>query len=59
VFATARNLEKTALDDFIGKFRLDVTSQSDVVKVVQKSIDSAGRIDILVNSAGIECAGTS
>jgi NADP-dependent 3-hydroxy acid dehydrogenase YdfG len=58
VFATARKVEKMAgLADHIQKLRMDVTSDEDILQAVQEVIAHAGRVDVLVNNAGVESAG--
>jgi 1-acylglycerone phosphate reductase len=60
VFATARNVEKMGgLDDSIRKFRLDITSDEDVTRVVREVMNVAGKIDILINNAAVDCSGMS
>lgn len=41
----------------IHTLRLDVTSDDDVQEVVKTIIENEGRIDVLVNNAGSNCAG--
>ncbi|KAI0770927.1 oxidoreductase [Trametes elegans] len=58
VYATARRLE--AMEGFkhdVERLRLDVTSDEDVRSVVQTILDKEGRIDVLVNNAGVLCTG--
>ncbi len=58
-YATARRLE--AMDAFtaptIEKLTLDVTKQDDIDQVVKTIIEREGRIDVLVNTAGVLCVG--
>ncbi|EKM54429.1 uncharacterized protein PHACADRAFT_97197 [Phanerochaete carnosa HHB-10118-sp] len=60
VYATARRLE--AIEGFsepgIEKLALDVTSDENVQSVVKTIIDKEGRIDMVVNNAGVNCPGT-
>lgn len=59
MYATARRLE--AMDAFtspaIEKLTLDVTKQDTIDEVVKTIIGKEGRIDVLVNNAGVLCAG--
>ncbi|GJE86192.1 SDR family oxidoreductase [Phanerochaete sordida] len=59
VYATARRLE--AMEGFahpaIEKLSLDVTSDENVQDVVKTIIEREGRIDMVVNNAGANCAG--
>jgi hypothetical protein len=58
VIATARNVDKmAALSDSIHKIALDVTSDESVQLAVKQAMLLAGRIDILINNAGVECCG--
>jgi 1-acylglycerone phosphate reductase len=59
VFATARNVDKMGgLDTPIHKLRLDITSDEDVTRVVREVMNVAGKIDILINNAAVDCSGT-
>jgi NAD(P)-dependent dehydrogenase (short-subunit alcohol dehydrogenase family) len=55
VYATSRNLD--TIGDFqhpgIRKLALDVTSDDAIQRVVQGIVESEGRIDIVVNNAGL------
>ncbi|KAJ7370079.1 hypothetical protein OS493_034288 [Desmophyllum pertusum] len=64
VFATMRNLEKkTALEsegrDRLGETlivkQMDVSSDESVTSVVEELVAKEGRIDILINNAGVGC----
>ncbi|EJF56137.1 oxidoreductase [Dichomitus squalens LYAD-421 SS1] len=59
VYATARRLQ--SIDAFtapnIEKLSLDVTKEDNVHEVVQTIIQKEGRIDVLVNNAGVLCVG--
>lgn len=59
VYATARRLEAMAtfLNPNVEKLALDVLSDEQVKAVVQTVIENEGRIDVLVNNAGVNCAG--
>lgn len=60
VYATSRRLE--TMQGFkhpnIEKFALDVTSDDDVKRVIQKIEEIEGKIDVVVNNAGALCIGT-
>lgn len=61
VVATARSI--TSMDDLNGNSdafflqELDVLSDQNVRQVVSNVIDKFGRIDVLVNNAGVQCIG--
>ena len=59
VYDTARKLE--TMDDLthpdIKKLSLDVTSDENVDEVVNTIISNEAKIDVLVNNAGLNCAG--
>jgi 1-acylglycerone phosphate reductase len=59
VYATSRNLD--TIGDFqdtgIRKLALDVTSDDAVQRVVQDIAESEGKIDVVVNNAGLLCPG--
>lgn len=59
VYATARNVEKMEgfKHDSIRTVALDVTSDEQVESAVKKIVDDEGRIDVLVNNAGVICVG--
>ncbi|KAG7098971.1 hypothetical protein E1B28_000858 [Marasmius oreades] len=59
VYATARALSKLEglPENNIEKLELDVTSDSAVQDVVQKILEKEGKIDVLVNNAGMIAAG--
>ncbi|KAJ7098237.1 NAD-P-binding protein [Mycena epipterygia] len=60
VYATARNVSKMQPLEAVPNIELmalDVTSDADVLKVVERIIEKEGRIDIIVNNAGISCFG--
>lgn len=61
VYATARKLESMATFQHpsIEKLTLDVLSDEQVTSVVKTIIEKEGQIDVLVNNAGVNCAGTS
>ena len=45
--------------DDIVRMALDVTSDADVKRVVKHIVDTEGKIDIVVNNAGINSPGVS
>ncbi|KAI0762253.1 oxidoreductase [Fomes fomentarius] len=59
VYATARRLE--AMDGFkqhnVEKLVLDVTNEQNIRDVVNTIIEKEGRVDVLVNNAGVLCIG--
>ncbi|KAI0638766.1 oxidoreductase [Trametes polyzona] len=58
VYATARRLE--TMEGFklpVERMVLDVTSEEDVKNAVSAIIEKEGRIDVLVNNAGVLCTG--
>ncbi|KAF9477507.1 oxidoreductase [Pholiota conissans] len=59
VYATSRNVDKIA--DFksglVHKLALDVNSDESVAEVVKHIVDTEGKIDLLVNNAGITSPG--
>ncbi|KAI0684751.1 oxidoreductase [Cytidiella melzeri] len=59
VYATARRLESMATFQHpnIEKVTLDVLSDEQAKAVVHSIIDKEGKIDVLVNNAGVNCAG--
>jgi NAD(P)-dependent dehydrogenase (short-subunit alcohol dehydrogenase family) len=50
---------KAAAAARIFRVRLDVTNAADVKRVVQDAIDRFGRLDVLVNVAGVTCRGSA
>ncbi|KAI0701031.1 oxidoreductase [Cytidiella melzeri] len=59
VYATARRLESMATFQHpnIEKMALDVLSDEQAKAVVQDIIEKEGKIDVLVNNAGVGCSG--
>ncbi|KZT74928.1 NAD(P)-binding protein [Daedalea quercina L-15889] len=59
VYATARRLEsmKDFRHDNVHTLKLDVTDEAEIQLVVNTVIDKEGRLDIVVNNAGLPCAG--
>ncbi|THH33111.1 hypothetical protein EUX98_g1054 [Antrodiella citrinella] len=59
VYATARKLEvMDGLDESnIHKLVLDVTNEKQIAEVVSTIVEAEGRIDVLVNNAGMSCPG--
>ena len=59
MYATARRLE--AMDGFkqpnVQKLTLDVTNEENIQQVVDTIVQKEGRIDVLVNNAGVLCVG--
>lgn len=59
MYATARRLE--AMDGLkqhnVEKLVLDVTNEQNIRDVVNTIIEKEGRIDVLVNNAGVLCVG--
>lgn len=61
VYAMARRLEKLeelkeATKDFVGEvipFKGDVSVQEDIDNVVKEALDANGKIDVLINNAGV------
>jgi len=60
VYATSRRVEIIAdfEDPGIHKLALDVTSDENIKNVVQEIIDKQGKLNIVVNNAGIICPGS-
>lgn len=58
VYATARRAESmTDLSANIKKLTLDVTNEQAIIDAVQTILSAEGRIDIVVNNAGMICIG--
>lgn len=57
VFGTVRSLEKAAPTTGVELIEMDVRSDASVLAGVSEVIDSAGRIDVLVNNAGFNMVG--
>ena len=59
VIGTGRNTARTAPHEGVTYLDLDVSSDESVVAVIQQVIDRFGRIDVLVNNAGVGSAGAA
>ena len=59
VIGTSRNTAKVAPRDGVTFLDLDVSSDDSVATLVQQVIDRFGRIDVLVNNAGIGSSGAT
>lgn len=57
VFGTARSPQKAATASGVSLLPLDVTMEASVSRTVQAVLDAAGRIDVLVNNAGMGAFG--
>jgi NAD(P)-dependent dehydrogenase (short-subunit alcohol dehydrogenase family) len=53
VFGTTRSPQKAATSSGVTLLPLDVTIEESVSRAVQAVLDAAGRIDVLVNNAGL------
>jgi NAD(P)-dependent dehydrogenase (short-subunit alcohol dehydrogenase family) len=59
VIGTGRNTARTAPHDGVTLVDLDVSSDESVAAVIQHVIERSGRIDVLINNAGIGSAGAA
>jgi NAD(P)-dependent dehydrogenase (short-subunit alcohol dehydrogenase family) len=59
VIGTGRNTARVAAQDEVTLVDLDVSSDESVAAVIQRVIERFGRIDVLVNNAGIGAAGAA
>jgi len=59
VIGTGRNTARTVAHDGVTLLDLDVSDDASVSSAVQRVIDRFGRIDVLVNNAGIGSAGAA
>ncbi|WP_406816576.1 oxidoreductase [Mycobacterium sp. M23085] len=59
VFGTSRNPQRTAPIPGVELIQLDVTDDASVTRAVSTVIQHAGRIDVLVNNAGIGVLGAA
>jgi 1-acylglycerone phosphate reductase len=56
VYATARSLEKTnGMRPSIKRLAMDVTDDASVRAAIDAIVRNEGRIDIIVNNAGVQC----
>ncbi|HEX5336932.1 MAG TPA: oxidoreductase, partial [Gallionella sp.] len=58
VFGTVRNLAKTKPIPGVELVEMDVRDEASVKRGIQSVIDQAGRIDVLVNNAGVSLVGS-
>ena len=56
VYGSSRNLKKLENTSFL-PIKLDVTSKESISKCIQKIIKDQGRIDVLINNAGVGITG--
>jgi short-subunit dehydrogenase len=59
VIGTGRNTARLHADDGVTLFDLDVTDDASVEALVQRVMEQFGRIDVLVNNAGVGSAGAA
>ena len=59
VIGTGRNTARIAPHDGVTLVDLDVSSDESVAAVIQRVIERFGRIDVLINNAGIGSAGAA
>jgi NAD(P)-dependent dehydrogenase (short-subunit alcohol dehydrogenase family) len=59
VIGTGRNTARTATHDGVTFLDLDVSDDESVSGLVQRVIDRFGRIDVLINNAGVGSAGAA
>lgn len=59
VFGTVRNISKVAPISNVEFIEMDVSDDSSVINGINAVVSSAGRIDILVNSAGVTLFGAT
>lgn len=57
VFGTVRSIEKTKPQQGVELIEMDVRDDASVQRAIQFIIDRAGRIDVLVNNAGVTLVG--
>ena len=59
VYATSRNVDSMVgfTHSGINTLPLDVTSDDDVKQVVDMVIEREGKVDVLINNAGVICIG--
>src|SRR3954469_8675035 len=59
VIGTGRDTSRATADEGVTLFDLDVSDDASVAAVVDRVVERFGRIDVLVNNAGIGSAGAA
>lgn len=57
VYASGRNPQQEKVSETFSYIKMDVQSDSSVQQAIEKIIDQEGRLDVIVNSAGLGIAG--